>query len=204
MGKKRPLGIILLSSIHFLLYVPFSLIFGAMAMSGPAPKTFFEGLCGVLLRLLIAFYPISLIISGIGLFSKQKWGRIFTMTNALIISLIMLAMSIGGMIYSSNEKQYFYAPLIISLFFIWVALYLSRPSIKEQFGVQERGMETGTGISAMLKCPKCGYQDKANQFKSGFNFWIFLILMLMPLLLPFYYFSAKDKKICPKCKIHFK
>lgn len=72
-------------------------------------------------------------------------------------------------------------------------------SMAEQKVEKINSDKTTNGVK--LKCPRCGFEAKPNEFSDAYDnttCCCLAFIMVLPAIL--YYFFRQGKKICPKCK----
>jgi len=134
--QKRPVGIVVCYIVFILLFIMSLMIAFIAAISGPSQDERIKGPSS--LRLLPIFFPIVVSISTIGLWYRQKWGRIcslFVVTVASIFIAYSLYNILFEVTYETVSQGYTFAAVFasIGIIFLSIIYYLTRPKVKEQF-----------------------------------------------------------------------
>ena len=134
--QKRSTGIIICHNIFVVSFFLSLMVAFIAIISGPSPAETAKGPSD--LRLLPLIFPTLISVSTIGLWYKQKWGRICSLFVATLISVIMAYPVYGSLFLASYksilQKCAFVAAFIaIDMVFIGMIYYLTRPKVKEQF-----------------------------------------------------------------------
>lgn len=135
--QKKSVGIVVCNIVFILTFLISLMVAFVAAISGPSGNEAIKGPSS--LRLLPIFFPTVISISTVGLWYRQKWGRICSLFVATIVSIFMAYLFYGSLFLDVGFKTaleiFIFAAIvaIIGIGFTSIIYYLTRPKVKEQF-----------------------------------------------------------------------
>jgi len=132
MAEQKAKGIKILGSfllVCSILGIPMGIIM-ATSSRGKSPLNIFVE---VFMRLFFLFFPLSYLISSFGLLRLKNRGRLLTIINASVVSVVTLCL----LLFCWDENKGSISSIVIALFIIVpscsIIYFLTRPKVKEQF-----------------------------------------------------------------------
>jgi len=135
-GQKRPNGLVVCNVVFVLTFFISLMVAFIAAISGPSNDETIKGPSP--LRLIPIFFPTIVSVSTIGLWHRQKWGRICSLFVAAIVFVSMAYVVYGSLFLVPKEmalQNHAFAAtvVVIGMVYAGIVYYLTRPKIKEQF-----------------------------------------------------------------------
>ena len=134
--QKKSAGIDACIIIFILSFLMSLMVAFIAAISGPSPDEAIKGPSN--LRLLPIFFPTVISISTVGLWHRQKWGRICSLFVATVITITMAYIFYSSLFLMPKKialQNCVSAAIfaIIGMVFISIIYYLTRSKVKDQF-----------------------------------------------------------------------